>query len=85
LCLGRSLGCSGLLKGRAAHSPSTTSIEKSQNKQKNYGPDGRPDDGRHNPTAKMNSQMRQQPTAEEGAHNSNGDVGNKTEARTLHD
>src|SRR5260370_16683002 len=72
----------------AASSPSPPAaaapIDQPKDQQKHHRADRGGDDPGDDAPSEMNTQFRQQPTADEGANDSNADVGHETEARTPH-
>src|ERR1700737_489672 len=60
--------------------PSAPSVDEPENEQKQDGADGGGDDGRHDPGTEVDAQLRQQPTADQGANDADADVGNHAEA-----
>src|SRR3972149_7123156 len=64
----------------ATSSPSAPSVEESQNYQKHDGADRCGDDGGYDAATKGYNQTGQQPTADKGADDPKGDVGDETEA-----
>src|SRR6266487_5903172 len=73
----------------AASSPSPPAaaapIDQPKDQQKHHRADRGGDDRGDDAPSEMNTQFRQQPSADEGANDSNADVGHETEARTPHD
>jgi hypothetical protein len=66
-----------LRASRGNRSPSASSVHEPQDDEEDDGADGRRDDGRNDAGAEVNSQLWQQPTADEGADNADAEIGNK--------
>jgi hypothetical protein len=64
--------------------PATAAIDQSQDQKQDYGADRGPYDGGDDPGSQVNAQVGQQPTADQGADDSDGDVGNQTKAGALY-
>src|SRR5260370_28662371 len=60
-------------------------IDEPKNDKGDDGADGRRDDGRNDAGAEVNSQLWQQPTADEGANDADADIGDKAVAGAADD
>jgi hypothetical protein len=58
--------------------PSTAAVNEPQNDQKQNGTDCGGNNGGNDPSAEMDSQLGEQPTADQGADDPNADVSNET-------
>jgi hypothetical protein len=65
--------------------PSTAASEEPEHDQKQDSADRRRDDGVYNADAKVDAQLGQQPTADQGADNSDTHIGNETKSRATND
>jgi hypothetical protein len=68
-----------------APSPSASAANESDDQQQDQRADGGVDDRRNDARAKMDAELRKQPTADEGAYDSNDDIADDPEPGTLHD
>ena len=66
-------------------SPSASATNEPDDQQQDQRTNGGVDDGRNNSQAKMDAELRKQPTTDEGAYDSNEDIANDPKADALQD
>src|ERR1700681_999866 len=73
------------LSGAIIRAPSPASANEPEDDQEQNGSDGRRDDGGHDAGAEVDAQPGKQPAADEGADNSDADIGDDAETGATHD
>ena len=66
-------------------SPSASATNEADDQQQHQCTNGGVDDRRTNPQAKMDAELRKQPSTDEGAYDSNEEIDNDPKADALHD
>jgi hypothetical protein len=72
-----------ILRGRLARLPSAPSISQSEDEKDNERTNGGAYNGRNNSGAKMDAQVREEPTADKRSNDADGDVGDNAKSGTL--
>ena len=82
MAIARLVGSSTRLALGEGALPSAPSVDEPKNDQKQYCTDGGGYDRGNDPGAEVDAQLRQQPTADQGADDPNAEIGNETVAGT---
>jgi hypothetical protein len=81
----RAEGLASAAAGASRHLPSTAASEEPEHDEKQDSTDRRRDDGAYDADAQVDAQLGQQPTADQGSHNSDTHIGNQTKSRAAND